>query len=116
MEIQVGEQAMFKNLIQVGEQAMFKNLKQQWVQGEFVAKVEESFIYRIDDDIHISKEYKAIGVKSKINKFHISYYADKTMIYSKGKDVFADNMASALIIFNEEMPNVEPIYIIKSNF
>jgi hypothetical protein len=102
--------------IKVGEQALFINNKQQWVQGEFVASVEDSFVYRIDDDIHISKECKVIGVKSKKIKFHISYYADKTMIYSKGKDIFADSMASALIIFNEEMPNVEPIYIIKSNF
>lgn len=102
--------------IKVGEQALFINNKQQWVQGEFVANVEDSFIYRIDDDIHISKEYKVIGVESKKIKFHISYYSDKTMIYSKGKDIFADSMADALIIFNKEMPNVEPIYIIKSNF
>ena len=33
--------------IKVGEQAMFKNLKQNWVKGEYVANVEDSFVYLI---------------------------------------------------------------------
>ena len=99
--------------IKVGEQALFQNSRQQWVQGEFVAKVEESFIYRIDDDIHISKECKKIEPKDNLNVYHIAYYTDKSEIYSNGVDVKAESMLEALNIFSEKFAKIEPIYIIK---
>jgi hypothetical protein len=99
--------------IKVGEQALFLNNKQQWVTGEFVANVEESFIYRIDDDIFIAKEMKKIEVKDTRNTYHFVYYTDKSELYSNGVDIKAGNMADALIMFSEKYAKIEPIYIIK---
>jgi hypothetical protein len=99
--------------IKVGEQAMFKNQKQNWVKGEYVAPVEDSYVYRIDDDIHISKEYKKIEPKDNRNTYHIAYYTDKSEIYSNGVDIKAESMFEALNVFSEKYAKIEPIYIIK---
>lgn len=99
--------------IKSGEQAMFKNQKQEWINGEFVTTVLNSYVYRIDDDIFISKEYKKIEPKNAKNTYHLAFYTDKSEIYSNGIDVMAYNMAEALTIFTEKFAKIEPIYIIK---
>lgn len=99
--------------IKVGEQAMFKNQKQNWVKGEYVAPVEDSYVYRIDNDIHISKECKKIEPKDNRNTYHIAYYTDKSEIYSNGVDIKAESMFEALNVFSEKYAKIEPIYIIK---
>jgi hypothetical protein len=99
--------------IKVGEQAMFKNNKQQWIKGEFVAPIEDSYIYRIDDSIFISKEIKKIEMRDIRNTYHFVYFTDKSEIYSNGVDIKGNDMNEALSIFNEKFAKIDPIYIIK---
>ncbi len=99
--------------IQVGEQAMFKNTKQEWVKGEYVAHIQDAYVYKIDSDILTSKECKKIEPKDNRNTYHIAYYTDKSEIYSNGVDVKAESMFEALNLFSEKFAKIEPIYIIK---
>lgn len=102
-----------KNEIQVGEQAMFKNHKQEWIKGEYVIQIDDSYVYKIDGDIFTSKECKKIEPKDHRNTYHIAYYTDNSELYSNGVDIKAENMLEALNIFRVKYAMIEPIYIIK---
>jgi hypothetical protein len=105
-----------------GTLALFKGENGKWFEGELYEHVVsanksvETYICKMKDGaLRIATESKPIPVKEELNSYHISFFTDSSEFYSNGLIVKGENMASALLIFNEKHPNIDPIYIIKQN-
>ena len=101
-----------------GTLALFKGENGKWFEGELYEYLESNKTYICkmkDGGLRLANETKPIPVKEELNSYHISFFTDSSEFYSNGLIVKGENMASALSIFNEKHPNIDPIYIIKQN-
>lgn len=105
-----------------GTLALFKGENGNWFEGELYECVETAnkstitYICKMKDGcLRIATESKPMPIKEELNSYHISFFTDSSEFYSNGLIVKSENMASALLVFNEKHPNIDPIYIIKHN-
>jgi hypothetical protein len=101
-----------------GDLALFKGENGNWFEGELYEYVDSTntYICKMKDGcMRLATDSKAIPIKDELNSYHISFFTDSSEFYSNGLIVKGENMASALLIFKEKHPNIDPIYIIKQN-